>query len=62
MTTKKIQQTYNFNEIALGYVVSKDKSEFNMSKLVFKGHALSDHSIGLADLKVKAVLCVSTDI
>ena len=39
MTNKKIQHTSNFNQIALVYVVSKDKSEFNMSKLVFMGHA-----------------------
>ena len=39
-------------------MVSKDKSEFNMSKLVFKGHALQDHSIGLVDLTVKAVIDV----
>ncbi|XP_033725232.1 uncharacterized protein K02A2.6-like [Pecten maximus] len=39
-----------------GMTLNSDKCEFNMSKLVFMGHVLSEKGIGPSEVKVKAVL------
>lgn len=39
-----------------GITLNDKKCEFNLSKVVFMGHVLSDRGIGPADIKVKAVV------